>query len=884
MGAGSRQARLAWCVTPLRNATLVLVFILAGPRVGTGHPAVQLPPGVRDALDARNGAALVLALPGKSVLARYGSPAALDEPHATGSAIKPLTALIALESGALPARTEILCRREVRSGGLTFRCAHPTVLLPFGVTEALALSCNYYFAEVGRRLGREALERGFRQAGLEAEITDPALGAIGGAGVRATPRQLLDLLIALAAGHLPFRPENMELVRRGLEAAVREGTASPAAVEGVLVAGKTGTAAWPHISYRNSGWFAGWAPAGRPQVAVVIWLHRGEGRDAAAIAGEILRQHFAPARPGPSNSASHPAAAPAFRVELFSSVPITHLTVEPPDGAPSISRDAASAKSETLRVDCPGEGCRVTVNKEMTPAGSVALRRVQGALEIRSRPGRLTVIHAVGLEEYVAGVLAGEAGEIRHPESLKAMAVAARTFALRSRGRHAAAGFDFCSLTHCQVYTSQAPEESFRAAAVATAGEALRYGGELIRAYYTGSCGGYTQAAANVWPEEAAAYLPARPDPYCASSGANSALNSASNWAWTTRLPSAQLEAALRGDRVADPGGRIIRLEVTARDSSGRVRQLLITGGSARKVNGNYFRFLVGRRLGWEKLKSTAFEVRREGGDFVFGGRGFGHGVGLCQAGAARMGEAGFSYDRILAQYFPGAQISRDGREIAGAGSVNPQSAIHNPQSEALASEHFSLRFPAGRGAEAEAVAAALEAARSRFSARGLPAPAGRVSVALYESTAAFIQATGKAGWVAATADGRRLHLQPPAVLRARGTLDFTLAHEYLHLALWNATDARIPLWFREGVVLYFSGEQPSAAAGQTNAADSGVTLEQALERPPSRDLMRRAYARALEETRALARQAGEAGLLRMLRQPTAAEMERMAAIARRPL
>jgi hypothetical protein len=116
-------------------------------------------------------------------------------------------------------------------------------------------------------------------------------------------------------------------------------------------------------------------------------------------------------------------------------------------------------------------------------------------------------------------------------------------------------------------------------------------------------------------------------------------------------------------------------------------------------------------------------------------------------------------------------------------------------------------------------------------------------------------------------------------LLRSRGTLETTLSHEYLHLALWNATDSRVPAWFREGLVLFFTGERvdaPPAAAG-----DTPVSLEQAIERPRSRDEMRRAYARALEETRALAGELGDAGLLRLLRQPTAAELDRLKSIGR---
>ena len=753
---------------------------------------------------AREGAALVLDFRSRAVVAQYGSAAALDERHATGSAIKPLVALLALESGAIGPDMEVLCRRQ--SGPLG--CSHPAALLPYRLQDALVFSCNYFFAEVGRRVGRARLEEGFRRIGLQVEASDPALAATGAAGVRASPRQLLALMMDLAAGRLRFRSEHTALVKSAMAKAVRDGTAKAASVPGLAIAGKTGTAAWPGLPYRNSGWFVGWAPADEPRLALVVWVKTGEGKQAAALAGHILRGYLAP----------------------------------------------GSQHTAPLRV------------------------------QVRPRGGGPAVVRLVELEDYVAGVLAGEAGELAQPEALKAMAVAARSFALRSRGRHAAEGFDLCSLTHCQVYTSQAPEERFRAAARATAGQVLRFNGEVIRAYYTGNCGGHSQSAANVWPDQAAPYLPAQPDPYCVRDGNSPARNAR----WTTRLPAAQLEAALRSEPAMDPGGQLHRLAVLEHDAAGRVRRLEIAGSVRHEVDGNYFRFLVGRRLGWEKLKSTAFEVRREGGDFLFEGRGFGHGVGLCQAGAARMAEAGFDYRRILAHYYPGTELQKaeggrqkaeGGRQKAEGGRQKAESAGQGPH-QAVSSQHFTVSFAAGQRPDAEEVLRLLDAAQSRFAPRGIQAPPGRIAVIIHPATADFIKATGKPGWVAATADSQGgLHLQPPALLRSRGTLETTLSHEYLHLALWNATDPRVPAWFREGLVLFFTGERvdaPPAAAG-----DTPVSLEQAIERPRSRDEMRRAYARALEGTRRLARELGDSGLLRLLRQPTAAELDRLKSIGR---
>jgi stage II sporulation protein D len=797
-----------------------------------------LPRPVVAELAAKEGAALVLDSRSRAVVAQYGSAAALDEPHATGSAIKPLVALLALESGAIGPDMEVLCRRQ--SGPLG--CSHPAALLPYRIEDALAFSCNYFFAEVGRRVGRARLEEGFRRIGLQVEASDPALAATGAAGVRASPRQLLALMMDMAAGRLRFRSAHTALVKSALARAVRDGTAKAASVAGLAIAGKTGTAAWPGTPYRNSGWFVGWAPADEPRLALVVWVKTGEGKQAAALAGRILRGYLGSRQP--------PTAAGLQRRDAEHAEKTQRETAPLRASAPSPARRGGLA---SLRCSVQQSTCL--------------------AVQVRPRGGGPAIVRLVELEDYVAGVLAGEAGELTQPEALKAMAVAARSFAIRSRGRHAPEGFDFCSLTHCQVYTSQAPGKRFRTAARATAGQVLGFNGEVIRAYYTGNCGGHSQSAANVWPDQAVSYLPAQPDPFCVRDGKSPARNAR----WTTRLPAAQLEAALRSEPAMDPGGRLNRLAVLQRDATGRVRRLEITGSVRHEVDGNHFRFLIGRRLGWEKLKSTAFEVRREGGDFLFQGRGFGHGVGLCQAGAVRMAEAGFDYCRILAQYYPGTELA----EWHSLQAVQPVGGPVRPaslQRQAVSSQHFTVSFATGQRPDAEDVLRLLEAAQSRFAPRGIQAPPGRITVVLHASTADFIKATGKPGWVAATADSQGgLHLQPPAVLRSRGTLEATLSHEYLHLALWNATDPRVPAWFREGLVLFFTGERvdaPPAAAGASSA-----TLEQAIERPRSRDEMRRAYARALEETRRLARELGEPALLRLLRQPSESELKRLVTV-----
>ena len=130
---------------------------------------------------------------------------------------------------------------------------------------------------------------------------------------------------------------------------------------------------------------------------------------------------------------------------------------------------------------------------------------------VRVHVGSATL--AVPLERYVAGVLAGESSVFRSDEALKAMAVAARTYAVRLRGRHAAEGFDFCATTHCQRFDPDAVTPRLESIAAETAGELLWFQGKPAFTPYTRDCGGRTEDAAAVWPDLAAPYLKSHDGP-----------------------------------------------------------------------------------------------------------------------------------------------------------------------------------------------------------------------------------------------------------------------------------------------------------------------------------------------------------------------------------
>ncbi len=134
--------------------------------------------------------------------------------------------------------------------------------------------------------------------------------------------------------------------------------------------------------------------------------------------------------------------------------------------------------------------------------GGLALdgRRYRGSLELRHRGAGLTAVNIVPVDDYLLSVVPEEMPTDWPAEALKAQSVAARSFALKSRGRHAAEGYDLCTTTHCQLYKGIASEKTASTAAVrATRGEVLTYGGQPIEALFHTDSGGMTESSEDVW-------------------------------------------------------------------------------------------------------------------------------------------------------------------------------------------------------------------------------------------------------------------------------------------------------------------------------------------------------------------------------------------------
>lgn len=286
--------------------------------------------------------------------------------------------------------------------------------------------------------------------------------------------------------------------------------------------------------------------------------------------------------------------------------------------------------------------------------------RLPDTLRVQVRDGSATVIRRVGLEEYVLAAIlsefapaAGEAAAVGRMYEVQA--VISRTYAVAHAGRHAADGFDLCSTTHCQVYepgrigTSRwAP--AARDAAAKTAGTVLWFDQAPALALFHADCGGRTSDASSVWGGPAPPYLSGVTDDGPAT---------VAHTAWTYEAGREAVRRALNAHPPTVVGARLTAIEILERDAAGRNQRMKITGTQERIVRGEDFRAALTRAFGPRSVKSTRFDMRAVRDRFVLEGRGFGHGVGLCQTGAYAHARTGTPLRDILQRYYPGTSAHR---------------------------------------------------------------------------------------------------------------------------------------------------------------------------------------------------------------------------------
>jgi stage II sporulation protein D len=400
---------------------------------------------------------------------------------------------------------------------------------------------------------------------------------------------------------------------------------------------------------------------------------------------------------------------------------------------------------------------------------------ITNELRVQSRHGVLLLTLAMTLEEYVTAVLQGESANFKSDEALKAMAVAARTYAVRFGSRHRIEGFDFCDTTHCQDLRLGNESSRVRAAVATTEGELLWFEGRPAATYYHRSCGGEIEDSNALEPNLRVPYLRQRRDDYCLRTPEE----------WHANISKVDLRRAL--------GQPVRTITVAARSNSGRVQRLLLNN---QPISATDFRFAIGRTLGWDNLRSDLYQLEDLGDGVSFRGRGQGHGVGLCQAGADNMGEQGHSYREILAFYYPGTPLGLNAQGLSW---------------EKLPGESLDL-VTTHRDDTAVLLPAAERALRFATERTGWNVSV-RPQVKVYPTIAIYRDATGAPGWVAANTLGNVIRLQPTNTLRRTHVLDSTLRHEFMHLLIEAKARPGTPLWLREGLAIYLSNRDFAKAA-----------------------------------------------------------------------
>ncbi len=314
---------------------------------------------------------------------------------------------------------------------------------------------------------------------------------------------------------------------------------------------------------------------------------------------------------------------------------------------------------------------------------SVGLREFRGSLVLYPQSWRkgFYLLNKISLEEYLLGVLPSEMPHYWPLESLKAQAVIARSYAILRKDKvraHLHSHFDICDSQHCQVYRGVRAEKDASTQAVReTAGQLLMHSGKLVYSYYHSTCGGIIQSADEVRGWGNLPYLKRQSDGPSAFVSASSPweftlwmkglppsncndpqLIPNSEFRWLRIIKAATLERKLRKFRV----GKIKAIIPLRRSASGHVQELLVRGTRREAVinREHEIRYFIGG----ESLRSTLFvieTVKNPAGlvkeIWVYGG-GWGHGIGLCQAGAAGLAKnAGKNYQEILEFYYPGSRV-----------------------------------------------------------------------------------------------------------------------------------------------------------------------------------------------------------------------------------
>lgn len=334
-----------------------------------------------------------------------------------------------------------------------------------------------------------------------------------------------------------------------------------------------------------------------------------------------------------------------------------------------------------------GEGFHWEQTKEATFAGRIEL--------LNQAQGNIHAVNILPIEQYIESVISSEMNPSAPREFLKAHAVISRSWAMRKLNHHnndrlsegrqfsgkdiidweesdSHEGFDVCSDDHCQRYQGINFENRRAIEAVhATKGEIIiDKSGNIADARFSKCCGGRTEIFSSCWANEDYEYLSSVEDPWCdlsdmddkqrheflCSSLKNYDLDTINFHDWQVEINKTDIEVRLKNKYGLDVG-TIQEINVRERGKSRRVTNIEITGDKDKVTIGK--ELAIRRLLSSSCLYSSWFDIINRGDRFILNGHGWGHGVGLCQIGAARMALEGKCYREIIAHYYPGTEIKK---------------------------------------------------------------------------------------------------------------------------------------------------------------------------------------------------------------------------------
>lgn len=298
-------------------------------------------------------------------------------------------------------------------------------------------------------------------------------------------------------------------------------------------------------------------------------------------------------------------------------------------------------------------GVRIASDGRVALNGTEMSRQVDVYVDA-TRPGSLTAVAFIGLEEYLVGVLAGEVPYDRWgAEALKAQAITSRSYALYQMKMHANDAFDVESTVMSQVFKAGNQNNVVLNTAVnGTRGLVLTSGGKLFPAYFHSTCGGATAKGPAVFADSPVVpTLNGTTCPYCTQSP---------SYRWHAEISRDEIGRKLRAfpDLAGKSIGTVQSVEFLGGNSANPRADMVRVNHSAGSLtmNANRFRIAVGAGV----LKSVMIERVASKGDLLaFDGRGFGHGVGLCQYGSNGMAERGYTCEQILGFYYPGGELTK---------------------------------------------------------------------------------------------------------------------------------------------------------------------------------------------------------------------------------